>query len=484
MASGLFINLPNFTNFSLSSSFAGPLSPLATKELKKRKITDFLFQQRCSSPLLKHPLPYSFQYPPTASPVHYDKLLAVRGSASPMKDWESPQPSPSVSPITSPVPTPKIVRLTPQKPIKRNSPIPRNEDTIEDEPMEPSESKEEGRNVAVIIEAIKTIGGRATGVQISHWICDTYPEEFANRKKLSYIVNAILSSKKHTASFRKDVVVIDGNKRALWSLAGELLEEENAHDLLPEKQDIADVAANSVNSDNDSFGGNIGVPSEDEADTDAGEHSESEQEKPKDPENARDALKSDILGVHGGSEPFSPLADLPRSRFGGKAPPTDQPSGKFSGKDGYAGLGNVEMPLEDEHDVKSTGFFRERVAKLVNPRYEEVDELYASENSNDMLPTKEDLERPLRRKRYDETDEDDLRFDDQASDDSITTYTEMIEHALRCLGGRGTGVDITSFIDDNYSTVLTNKTKTWRNSVMGCLSANRRNLFSREPLRY
>jgi hypothetical protein len=42
--------------------------------------------------------------------------------------------------------------------------------------------------------------------------------------------------------------------------------------------------------------------------------------------------------------------------------------------------------------------------------------------------------------------------------------------ALRALGGRGTGVEITGYIDENYSQVLSNKTKTWRNSVMGCLS--------------
>lgn len=92
--------------------------------------------------------------------------------------------------------------------------------------------------------------------------------------------------------------------------------------------------------------------------------------------------------------------------------------------------------------------------------------------------------------------------EDSLGEDNTSTYTEMIEQALRALGGRGTGVEITSYIDENYSQVLSNKTKTWRNSVMGCLSgtqmlmlivnhdnlliycaANRRNLFAKEPVK-
>lgn len=68
----------------------------------------------------------------------------------------------------------------------------------------------------------------------------------------------------------------------------------------------------------------------------------------------------------------------------------------------------------------------------------------------------------------------------------VSTYTDMIEQTLRALGttyieeeitilgGSGTGVEITSYIDENYKSALKGKTDTWRNSVMGCLSANRR----------
>jgi len=67
-------------------------------------------------------------------------------------------------------------------------------------------------------------------------------------------------------------------------------------------------------------------------------------------------------------------------------------------------------------------------------------------------------------------------------DPSEPTYSDMIEHAIRELGGASV-VEITNFIEKRYSQVLSNKTSTWRNSVAGCLSANRRKLFVKEPVR-
>lgn len=53
--------------------------------------------------------------------------------------------------------------------------------------------------------------------------------------------------------------------------------------------------------------------------------------------------------------------------------------------------------------------------------------------------------------------------------------------ALRSLGGRGTSAQIAEYISENYAEVLKYKTKTWRNSVMGCLSV-KSHLFSKEPM--
>jgi len=88
-----------------------------------------------------------------------------------------------------------------------------------------------------------------------------------------------------------------------------------------------------------------------------------------------------------------------------------------------------------------------------------------------------------RRKLKIDEEEEEPGSEESLGEESTSTYTEMIEQALRSLGGRGTGVEITNFIDENYNHVLSNKTKTWRNSVMGCLSANRRNLFAKEPVK-
>ena len=66
---------------------------------------------------------------------------------------------------------------------------------------------------------------------------------------------------------------------------------------------------------------------------------------------------------------------------------------------------------------------------------------------------------------------------------------------FRELGGASV-VDITNFIADNYPQVLSQKTRywisynckfnlvsTWRNSVAGCLSANRRRIFVKLPVK-
>jgi len=63
------------------------------------------------------------------------------------------------------------------------------------------------------------------------------------------------------------------------------------------------------------------------------------------------------------------------------------------------------------------------------------------------------------------------------------TYSEMIIEAIRKLGGQATAVQITSFIHQHFPGIVSTKTKTWRNSVMGCLSSNRRNLFVKEPVK-
>lgn len=69
----------------------------------------------------------------------------------------------------------------------------------------------------LIVEALKNMDGKGTGNDITDWIVEKYKEKepFNNKKKLTYTVNAVLSSKKYSNLFVKDHVE---NSRAIWKL--------------------------------------------------------------------------------------------------------------------------------------------------------------------------------------------------------------------------------------------------------------------------
>jgi WD40 repeat protein len=52
------------------------------------------------------------------------------------------------------------------------------------------------------------------------------------------------------------------------------------------------------------------------------------------------------------------------------------------------------------------------------------------------------------------------------------TYVQMIEFAIRNLGGSGTTPEIINEIKKHYEEFISERTKTWKNSVSGCLSTN------------
>ncbi len=52
------------------------------------------------------------------------------------------------------------------------------------------------------------------------------------------------------------------------------------------------------------------------------------------------------------------------------------------------------------------------------------------------------------------------------------TYTDMIDEALRALGGQGTAPDIIKYMEEHHQQFLATKTNTWRNSVCGTLSGH------------
>lgn len=73
-----------------------------------------------------------------------------------------------------------------------------------------------------------------------------------------------------------------------------------------------------------------------------------------------------------------------------------------------------------------------------------------------------------------------LRSPGMASEDELT-YTDMIVSSLKH-GGK-TAKEIFQYIEVNFKDRLEKKTETWRNSILGCLSANRRNMFIKVPVK-
>lgn len=72
-----------------------------------------------------------------------------------------------------------------------------------------------------------------------------------------------------------------------------------------------------------------------------------------------------------------------------------------------------------------------------------------------------------------------LRSPDAQNNNNFT-WSNLIEKALRTMGGQRTGQEITLFIEHNFKELISGKTKTWRNSVMGCLSSNARKRWVKE----
>lgn len=265
---------------------------------------------------------------------------------------------------------------------------------------------------------------------------------------MGYTINAVLSSKKHACLFQKQIVLIEGNKRALWSLVDQ---EAAAHFLSQLKPDLNLLLS---------------------------------QQQP--PEYLNPSLE-DPLPDSETSEPDLPLHPEPVKET---LPPSSPPR-SLSPPPTENSFDAAEEEPKDAHLPDS--HLQEQTLESPEHRAEEMEEEDSDSSDAEELELElEDLEDDLeatysrrspekqRRRRESVLEEEEDSMDEG---DSSSTYTQMIEQALAALGGRGTGVEITTYIDDHYRDILSNKTKTWRNSVMGCLSANRRNLFAKEPVK-
>jgi len=106
------------------------------------------------------------------------------------------------------------------------------EEPEEDEDLQPSKpskiksqdmdkvertSSDNGTFVNLIEHALRELGGRGTGQEVADWIGKRHADLAANKKKLAYTVNAILSAKKYRTLFTKDVGM--KSERTIWKLS-------------------------------------------------------------------------------------------------------------------------------------------------------------------------------------------------------------------------------------------------------------------------
>jgi len=230
-----------------------PPSPLAHKEYKRRKLTEFLFE----SPFY-HPSPSLYHYPYVSAVVITSSVNSITSSSN--------------STFSKPT-----IGLIKNKKLKKSASWleSQSEEQLEDtEGMLDGETKEESTNVSRIMEAIRSLGGKATGNDISSWICKQYSSDITMKKRLSYTVNAVLSSKKHSGLFTKEMVYFDGHKRALWSLSPSSLNSEFANQEVGDNNNIStkETKTRSRRAELESFTSTHSfIPTDEEPETDVGE---------------------------------------------------------------------------------------------------------------------------------------------------------------------------------------------------------------------
>lgn len=530
MESAELLSLPSpskFTSIIITASKSPP-SPLAHKEYKRRKLTEFLFE----SPF-HHPSPSLYHYPYVSAVVITSSVNSITSSSN------------------STFSKPAIGLLKNKKLKKSASWIEQSEEQVEETDGIDGETKEESTNVSRIMEAIRSLGGKATGNDISSWICKQYSNDITMKKRLSYTVNAVLSSKKHSGLFTKEMVYFDGHKRALWSLSASSLTAELASQDIGEKENTPVKERNRTKrSELESFisGTPFQIPTDEEPETDVGEEIYNGEEKnlkeeksfgelPIKEETSSQSIRDSKIGraAHH-SDPLSSRSDNLETQSRGESKAEELEANKddnmeeddvyvnmaaFSGEiaeennnetsnnepkeeardatqnkrqsDGSASVdektdaadNSNERIIDDEEisDIHENGIEDEKDNSDAEGRHSD------DNNSGEDMDGRKDDDKNSEKPSYSSRRKDKIKFDEdlieeiELDDKDASTYTEMIEQALRALGGRGTGLDITTYIDEHYRSVLKNKTDTWRNSVMGCLSANRRNLFSKEPVK-
>lgn len=436
------------------------LTPLATKELKKRGSLDFIFD---SSPYSWHPQRPTYTYPEVTCEIGITPPLTSSINTTSISSRRQRRSSLTQSSKNELLPDPIYEEKDKEiQNVKLESKYQNGEELNDDNIMNR------------IAEAIMANGGKATGSTISNWIAKRY---VLPNKRMSYTVNAILSSKKHAGLFRKETVIVEGNKRALWSLAdldafhvcmdGDMkdcdkddIEEESLDQTKSptEKEDFQNTPDEQISSTKNSGEERI-EGNKDKADHPSTPNEEeraqvraSDVESPKSCSDPLQARKEDFLAscIKEGLQPKKTNEDLPL--------PDEEKKEESSN---VLQKSTENGPFHEETDQKEE--IMNKVTSLSNNELCDQTEI-ADDRDLGIDIVGPELE--LLGERQDETE--------------TATYTKLIEHALRMIGGRGTGLEITNYLEYNCQDSLSCKAKTWKHSVIGCLSSNRHSRFVKE----
>lgn len=201
--------------------------PLAVREIKRRRITDFIYDT--NSAYSWHPSPQRYVYPPRTVFLPPPQIQLDYFQSPVISTVKKNLPKIAAKPPTPFQPTSFSSRrgMKKRKDIDLDFTIPPSSEEETSPILTKSKSivddhtLEGGMNINVkqIIQAIKNLGGKGTGAEITAWIDKHCADTSHNKKRLGYTVNSVLSAKKYSILFAKETVIIDGNKRALWKLA-------------------------------------------------------------------------------------------------------------------------------------------------------------------------------------------------------------------------------------------------------------------------
>lgn len=364
----------------------------------------------------------------------------------------------------------------------------------------------------VIKRALKAMDNRATAVAITDWIVDNLPQYlhyFGDKKKLRYSVVGILSAKAYANIFQKEVVVERGVRRSDWILTDPNAADDDANFLpmaavanfnpAPDTSGVTDISANaSLGSAMEGIEG----PSE---------KTEVSAAPVPDPYERKDCSicgqgtdDNKLLLCDSCDQGYHiyclqpPLRTIPRGAWycssciaHGNAPSLAEQLSEDESAFDHPGGGedDLDRDTEEEQDGMPRACEKHRKWKkrcppdcmMRPPKPLGKNEKYEIEMQPSLMPIPRYKKKGQSKRKN--RDNEGYRRSKKArggKDGEAPTYIDMVEEAIKALGGQATTPDITNFMETHYGNLLATKTKTWRNSVSGCLSTHFARIKSKE----